>query len=82
MVHLSLFAVVAFALSSVHAFAGEQQQQILSVNKHHKTQDPLKRVHKILRHHPLIDTHNDLPMYEEEKKKKALYLKYFKLTAY
>lgn len=59
MVHLSLFTIVAFALSSVHAFA-EDQQQVISIEKH--TKKPIGRVHKLLRHHPLIDTHNDLPM--------------------
>lgn len=58
MVHWSSFAIIALAMPwAVQAV--EQNQQILINNK---KKDSLEHAHKLLRHHPLIDTHNDLPM--------------------
>ncbi|CAO3670564.1 unnamed protein product [Rhizopus microsporus] len=58
MVQTSLFAIVTLALASSFQVIADQQP-FLNVQK---TKDPLKRVHKILKHSPFIDTHNDLPM--------------------
>lgn len=62
MVYLSSIAVAALALPLV-AQAIQQEQQIpLQANKIHLKKGPLDHAHSLLRHHPLIDTHNDLPM--------------------
>ncbi|KAI9272018.1 membrane dipeptidase-domain-containing protein [Sporodiniella umbellata] len=38
----------------------KRKDQVMTVGKDKK--EPINRVHKILQNHPLIDTHNDLPM--------------------
>lgn len=62
MVCLSSLAIAALALP-LAAQAIQQEQQIPLYNKKiHLKKDPLDHAHTLLRHHPLIDTHNDLPM--------------------
>lgn len=60
MVRWISLAVLTFALSCAQAV---QQQIPLQADKVHLKKDAHDRAHKLLRHNPLIDTHNDLPMY-------------------
>ncbi|KAG2200343.1 hypothetical protein INT47_002257 [Mucor saturninus] len=62
MVYLSSIAIAALALP-LFAQAIQQEQQVpLQTNKIHLKKGPLDHAHSLLRHHPLLDTHNDLPM--------------------
>lgn len=61
MVRWISLAVLSLALPWAQAFSREQQTPML-VEKIHLKKDATDRAHKLLRHNPLIDTHNDLPM--------------------
>ncbi|KAL0582123.1 hypothetical protein ABG067_008166, partial [Albugo candida] len=62
MVRWISLAVLSLALSWAQALSREQQTPI-QVEKIHLGKDATDRAHKLLRHNPLIDTHNDLPMW-------------------
>jgi len=60
MVHWSGLAAIALALP-LTTMALQPEQIPFSGRFHHK-KDALDHANKLLRHHPVIDTHNDLPM--------------------
>ncbi|RCI05039.1 dipeptidase 1 (renal) [Rhizopus stolonifer] len=60
MVYWSSLTLSALALSCAQVVFG--QQVPLQVQKVQLHKDALDRAHRLLRHNPLIDTHNDLPM--------------------
>lgn len=66
MVYWSSLAAISLAVSltfSSSAQAIQLDQQIPLFNdKIHLKKDALDHAHKLLRHNPLVDTHNDLPM--------------------
>jgi membrane dipeptidase len=59
MVHWSSFAAITLALPLAMAL---QPEQIPFSQRFHQKKDALDHAHKLLRHNPLIDTHNDLPL--------------------
>jgi membrane dipeptidase len=62
MVYWSSLAAISLAISLVLPSAQADQQFPLFDQKIHLKKDALDHAHKLLRHNPLIDTHNDLPM--------------------
>ncbi|KAG2210195.1 hypothetical protein INT46_010004 [Mucor plumbeus] len=60
MVHWSSFAAITLALPLAMAL---QPEQIPFSQRFHQKKDALDHAHKLLRHNPLIDTHNDLPLH-------------------